>query len=113
MISKLVAYLTVYGKYFWKSTKWMCGNAIFGIFPLLFMCSIYYISGRKVGAEIVDSLVYEGSVIFVCIAIVGAVLVEYYLSGFRLNGIFRISVYLFPAVILYITSINYYLIKKA
>lgn len=99
-----------YWLYLWKTAKWMIGNAIFGIFPLLFMCSVYYISEEKLGKEEINTLVYEGAILFVCIAIVGSVLVDFFLSGFRPNGFPRFAIYIFPLIILFIISINYFLI---
>lgn len=99
-----------YWDYFWKTFKWFIGNALFGVFPLVFMCIIYYLSEKKLGGHEIEKLVYDGAVLFVCIAMVGAVLVDYYLSGFRATGFGRFAIYAFPSLILMLISVNYFLI---
>lgn len=88
----------------------MIGNVIFGIFPLIFMLAIFLMSEQKFGGTEVDDLVYEGSILFVCLAIVGSVLVDFYLSGVRMDGFARFATYFFPAIILFIIAVNYFLI---
>lgn len=99
-----------YFAYLWKSTKWIVLNGIFATLPILLMCAIYMISEQKLGNEEIENLIYEGTVLFVCIAMVGAVLVDYILSGFRPMGFARAIIYLFPLIVLFLVTANYLLI---
>lgn len=95
---------------FFKTLKWIIGNTVFGLFPLLFFCSIFYLTDKKFGGDQVDTLIYEGSILFVCIALVGAVLIDYYLSGLRPIGFTRFATYFFPVALLFVVTENYFLI---
>lgn len=99
-----------YREYIWKTVKWMIINSFFGLFPLLLMLYINYCSDGKAGGDAVNRLIFDGAVMFVCIAIVGGVLGDYYLSGFRLEGWARFALYAVPAYILFVVSVNYFLI---
>ena len=85
----------------------MTGNALFGLGPLLFLYAIYIASDRKICGDALDGLIYEGAVLFVCLAIVGSVLVDYWLSGLHANGFSRFATYFVPAVVLGVVLINY------
>jgi hypothetical protein len=74
-----------YWQYYRKSVSWVLGNAFFGLLPLLFMMFIQAVSEKKVGSEEIQHLIQDGVVLFVCCAIIGAVLVEFILSGQRLK----------------------------
>jgi hypothetical protein len=100
-----------YGEYLWKTIKWLLGNLGFGLFPLIFMGILYVLSNHKIGGHEMDEQIYEGAVIFVFLAIIGAVGWDYYLSGIRYNGITRFMTNITPAAILFFVALNYLLIK--
>jgi hypothetical protein len=88
----------------------MLGNVIFGLFPLIIMYLFFFCSNGKVCGDGVDNLIYEGAILFVCIAIVGTVYVDFYLSGIYLSGWGRFATYFFPVIIPLWVSVNYVLI---
>jgi hypothetical protein len=95
-----------YTHYLWKSLKWTVGNAIFGLTPLLFMCLVYTIGLEKADHEI-EHLILDGVIVFVSCAIMGAVLVDFALTDYRLTsgGVFMI--YMFPCFIVGVVCLNY------
>jgi hypothetical protein len=74
------------------------------------MYAFYTCSDGKVCGDGLDNLIYEGCILFVCISIVGAVYVDFYLSGVILTGIARFATYFFPIIIPTWISIDYILI---
>src|SRR6476469_9252221 len=96
-------------EYYWKTTKWLLGNLIFGLFPILFMCAVYYCSERKIGLHEIEEQVYEGTILFVCLALVGSVVLDLFLSGLRFEGTYRFLIYFVPAFIVGVVSLNYLL----
>lgn len=99
-----------FGTYYFKSVKWYIGNALFGLFPLILMWLVYYRSGGKTGEEEIYHLIHDGVIVFLCIALMGAVVVEFLLSGPKLSGISIFTIYLFPFIVLGIISLDYLLI---
>lgn len=106
-MAKKITYLD----YLMKSIKWTVGNAIFGIFPLLFVWLLYGLSGGKTGHEELYRLIHDGVILFVCIAIMGAVVVEYLISGFPVSGFAVLRIYIFPLGVLGIVCIDFMLIQ--
>ncbi|TWI83265.1 hypothetical protein IQ13_1373 [Lacibacter cauensis] len=100
-----------YFAYLWKSTKWIILNAVFATAPLWILCVLYFASEKKIGGDEIDLLIYDGAIFFVSISLVGAVLVDYILSGFRPMGVARFVIYLFPLVVLFAAGTNFLLIK--
>jgi hypothetical protein len=96
--------------YFLKSIKWFFGNAIFALAPLLFMYALNVITVNKICHDKVIFLIKDGAVLFVCGAIMGAVFVEYLLSGFELNGTTSVFIYGAPILMLMFILIEYLLI---
>lgn len=75
------------------------------------MWVISLLSDNKVGSTEVEHQIHEGGVLFVFLALVGAVALDYYLTGIRFNGIARFSTNLTPIFILCVIFVNYLLIK--
>src|SRR5215471_16488669 len=99
-----------YLPYLTKAISWIIGNAAFGLFPMLFLSSVYYWSDKELGGKELDDFIYTGSVLFLCMALTGSVLTDFYLSGIRLNGFKRLITYVIPFNILYNVTINYFLV---
>lgn len=97
--------------YWWKAIKWWLLNAGFGWFPLGFMYLIKYLTDGKIGGEQIEHLIYEGGIIvFVAIAIMGAVMGDYLISGLRSKGHRIFMIYLFPLLLLGFVSVEFMLI---
>jgi hypothetical protein len=101
----------VYTQYLKKTFLWVVGNTIFGLAPLLFMCFVRLISGNKIGNSEIDSLIHEGAIPFLCCAIMGAIAVEFLLSGYLFRSVQIFAIYLYPLFILSIISIDYLFIS--
>lgn len=99
-----------YWDYFWKTLFWVIGNLAFGLFPLIFMGAVYIISGGKIYGDAIQTMIYEGIILFVCIAIMGAVFIDYALSGILMNRFKTFSVYSIPAFVVFLVAINFFLI---
>ena len=99
-----------YRHYYFKAAKWFIGNIIFGLAPLLLIWVVYALSNGASGNDEMSHLIHDGVVLFVCISVMGAVVVEYMLSGFKSSGISIFGIYIFPLCILAIVSIDYMLI---
>lgn len=92
-----------------KAVKWFLGNVIFGLAPIILMFVVYGLSERKTGLEEIQRLIHDGVIIFVLIAIMGAVMVDYFLSGIKSSGRSIFTIYIFPLCVLAIASIDYLL----
>lgn len=58
-----------------------------------------------------DSLIYDGGIVlFVSIAIMGAVVVDYLVSGFPASGLSIFAVYIFPFLIMGFISLEFLLV---
>lgn len=68
------------------------------------------ITVNKICHDKVIYLIKDGAVLFVCGAIMGAVFVEYLLSGFKLNGTAIVLIYGTPIFMLMFILIEYLLI---
>ncbi len=99
-----------FGVYYWKSCKWFLGNAAFGIFPVLLMWLVYGLSEGKTGQKEIFHLIHDGVIVFLCIALMGAVMVEFLLSGPKMSGFSIFTIYIFPLIVLGIISLDYLLI---
>ncbi|SRR6266700_996561 len=100
----------LYRQYLTKTFFWVIGNAVFGLIPLIFMLTVYELGEKKIGIDEINHLIHEGVILFVSIAIMGSVFVDYALSGFKLKGIGVFAIYIFPLCIVAIISIDYLLI---
>jgi|GEM_PF-1609156 len=99
-----------YGNYLRKTFWWLMGNTVFGLAPLLFMCIVYLVAQQKAGNSEISHLIHEGVIPFVCVAIMGSVLVDFALSGFAMKGWGILAVYICPCCIMSILCIEYLLV---
>ncbi|HVY73683.1 MAG TPA: hypothetical protein VG890_02575 [Puia sp.] len=97
----------LYWLYLRRAFLWVVGNTIFGLAPLIFMAFVFMTSEGKVGSDEMTHLIHDGVVLFVCCAVMGAVLVEFALAGFVMKGSAIIAIYAVPFFILALISIDY------
>ncbi len=73
--------------YYWKSFKWTFYNALCGLLPLLLVGAVANLTKGSEGQEQFEDLIYEGGlVLFVSIAIMGAVAVDYIVESVEMAG---------------------------
>lgn len=97
--------------YLYKACKWFIFNAAFGLFPLLLMGIVMWLTGGKEGQSEVDKLIYEGGVLlFVLTAMMGAVAVDYLLSGFKFSSKEIFLFFIFPSLVTGFISLEFLLV---
>jgi hypothetical protein len=69
-------------RYLIKSVKWCLGNTIFGLAPLILLYIVFAMSHSSVFEDKINELISDGVILFVCCAITGAIVVEYWVSDF-------------------------------
>lgn len=99
-----------YRHYYWKSLKWFIGNLLFGSVPLLLMWVVEGLSHGNTGADEISSILHQGVVHFLCIALMGAVMTEFLISGIKFGGFSIFAIYIFPLLILSFVSLEYLLV---
>jgi hypothetical protein len=99
-----------YGTLYFKAVKWYLGNALFGLVPVLLIWLVNGLTEGRTGAEKIYELIHDGVIVFVCIALMGAVMVEFLLSGPKMSGFSIFTVYFIPLIILGFISLDYLLI---
>lgn len=100
-----------YYYFFFKSTCWVLGNVAFGLLPLLFMYFVYWVSNYKVGKDEIQHLIHDGVILFVCLAIIGSVLVELILSGQKAKISMVILLLIIPIFVFILILTDYFLIN--
>lgn len=96
-----------YFNYLKKSFCWLLGNFAFGLGPLLLMGIVYIVSEHKYGFDDIMKLIHEGAILFVCCAMMGSVLVDFLLAGYRLRGSEVFATFIFPFALLAIVALEY------
>src|SRR5690606_20957817 len=89
-----------YGHYYWKSLKWFIGNLLFGMVPLLLMWLVQELTHGLTGGDEINNLLHEGVIHFLCIALMGAVMTEFLISGVMFGGFSVFAIYVFPLLVL-------------
>jgi hypothetical protein len=98
-------------QYYIKSLKWLAGNVFWGLIPLWFLLFINTVSGGKAATEEINHIVaHDGVILFVCTAIMGTVLVEYVLTGYKVRIWKAYRVAIIPCFISLLLLTNYSLI---
>ncbi len=93
------------------TVKWLLGNLGFGLAPLLFLLLVQSISSHKIGEEEIELLIRDGVVLFVLCAIMGSILVDYWLGGYMLTGSQIFFIFGSPFLLLAILCLTYLLVK--
>jgi hypothetical protein len=96
--------------YTWKSIKWTVGNAVFALFPVILLEIVNGMSTNNHFGNKIDDLVRDGAVMFVCCAILGAVLVEFWVAGFVYNVNQITLIFVIPIVVHALLALEYVLI---
>jgi hypothetical protein len=104
-----------YFHYYVKSLKWFFGNMIFGLAPLLLMLMVESLTHGNTGGDEINNILHEGVIHFLGIALMGAVMTEYIISGIKFGGFPVFAIYIFPLIVLAFVSLEYLLVylKKA
>src|ERR1700744_4997292 len=88
-----------YRNYLRKSAFWYLGNISFGGLPLLFMLVVYVISNHKHGLDDMQKQIHAGAIMFICTAMMGAVLVDTFQCPHCFRGIEVFATFLTPFVL--------------
>lgn len=96
-----------YWEYLWKTTKWFIGNCLFGLTPIIFMLGIYMITDHKIGGTQIYDLVHEGVILFVLAAIMGSILLDYFLAGYQFSGWEIFHIFIVPLIVIGVLCLNY------
>ena len=99
-----------YYKYLKKTLIWIFGNFCFGIGPIIFLRFVISVSQGKVCTDTLSRLIHEGAILFVCCAMMGSVVVDFYNSGFFLKGSRIFATYISPFIILFGICVEYLLV---
>jgi MFS-type transporter involved in bile tolerance (Atg22 family) len=75
-----------YLQYIRKSAFWFVGNLAIGCCPLIFLSMVFMTSRGKMGYDDFDKQVHEGAILFVCVAMIGGIMLDFLQSEFRLRG---------------------------
>lgn len=97
--------------YWWKAFKWFSFNAGFGLFPLLLMGVVSWLTKGTEGDRQIDHLIYEGGIVlFVAIAIMGAVMIDYLQLGIKFSSSEIFAIFIFPACIAGFITLEFVLV---
>jgi hypothetical protein len=93
-----------------KSIKWTVGNAIFALFAIIVLVIANAMSTNNYFGQKIDELVKDGAIMFVCCAIVGAVLIEFWVAGFTFNANEITLIFVIPILVHALLALEYMLI---
>lgn len=104
MNSDLIKYLS----YLRKSFFWLFFNSLFGLFPLILVSTAWFFSNDKILLHDLHSLIKDGTIMFVCITMVGAVYIDYYLSKHVVsNNLGRFAFFFFPLMLSFPVAVKF------
>lgn len=92
-----------------KSVIWFVSNAIFGAAPLLFLIVINPLLNRAQAAEEIHVLMRGGSILFVCCALMGAVVIDILQDKLVVGRIFFFFLNITPFITVSIICLFYVL----
>lgn len=75
-----------YWAYIRKSTIWYFANLGIGCAPLIFLGMVFMTSRGKMGFNDMDKQVHEGAILFVCVAMIGGIMLDFLQSEFKMRG---------------------------
>jgi hypothetical protein len=99
-----------YYEYVWRSFKWTILNGALGLAPLIFMCIMSCMSEKDGFSHEITHLIRDGVHLFVCCALMGAVVVDFWLAGIPVSGMRLVFIYLMPVFVLIFLLFEYLLI---
>lgn len=77
---------STYWQYIMKSAIWYAGNLTIGCAPLIFLSMVFMTSRGKMGYDDLDKQVHEGAVLFVCVAMIGGIMIDFLQSPMKMRG---------------------------
>jgi hypothetical protein len=86
---------------------WYFGNLLFGCAPVIFLGLVYLTSQGKLGFDDMQRQIHEGAVLFVCVAMIGSVMVDFLQSGIKINGKQIIFIILAPIFLIEALFLQY------
>jgi len=93
-----------------KSIVWLAGSVLFGFAPLIFLYLINWMSEENLCAREIEYLLSGGFVVFVFIALTGAVVFDLLKARFRVSGwIATFAIYISPFCVLTYIFLKYLL----
>ena len=88
---------------------WFMGNAIFGLAPLLFLVTVNPALEKHEASTEIETLLKGGIILFVCCALMGAVIIEILLSKIVFRRLAFFTVNVSPFILLLIICLIYLL----
>lgn len=90
-----------------RSLFWYVGNLAFGCIPVLFLAAVFWASDGKLGNEDMQRQIRGGAILFVCVAMIGGVMIDYLQSETRFSGYQIVFIVLTPILIIGIILLKY------
>ena len=97
------------GDYTVKSLKWCIGNALFAFFLIILLQVANWMSVDNTFNIKIHDMVQDGVIEFVCCAIVGAVMVEFWVAGFSYTTNEILLIFVTPIVMHALLALEYIL----
>lgn len=90
---------------------WVTGAALFGLSPFVFLHLINWMSEDHIADKELEQLADIKYMLFVCCAITGAVLIDFFRSEIKLHGwLIKFAIYVTPFVMLVYVFLKYLLL---
>jgi hypothetical protein len=96
-----------FGAYILKSVYWYFGNLFFGCAPIIFLGFVYLASRGKLGFDDMQRQIHEGAILFVSVAMIGGVMVDFLQSEIKINGRQIIFIILAPVSLIGFLFLQY------
>jgi hypothetical protein len=93
-----------------KTILWNAGNWIFGLAPLGLMILIKKLSSNPEASQEVYHLIHDGLPLFVACAIMGSIVVDFFLSNEKLTGLSNFFSIIMPCAVFGLLLLVYLLI---
>jgi hypothetical protein len=90
-----------------KGILWYAGNLVFGSMPILFLGLVSWASQGKLGFDDMQKEIHKGAVLFVCISMMGGVMVDLLQSETKFSGQQIVAKILTPIFIMGVLLLEY------
>lgn len=97
--------------YYKKTIKWMIGNTIIGLAPLLFLKLMNTMSKGRICEVAITRIIHDGVILFVCCAIMGSIVVDFILGGHKLQSGRYFLIIVIPVIVLALLLLAYFLMS--